>query len=588
VSPAAIALIALAVPALQLLLLLPARGFLRRRGVSWTVTGWLSAAVLGAAVSLWILFRRFDLDLEHHADLMWAWLCVSVLVAGVVCAARTRRMPIWDLGLAMLLVLEAAAVLAFARADSEGLAGPAARALLVAPVTLGLCAYFGVSVGYLLWGGSGRVDLRLGYESLVGRRFLLNKASPVLSTVTAISVVGVSLGVWLVLVALGVLAGFENDLQRKIIGANAHVVLQTKDASPFDVDEAAVRRLSTTGGASAASPFAEGEVALASHTNFTGALLFGVDPERAPHVLSVLAEISQGSLQPLVDEMRPAPAEQELHDADLEFPPPAPIANIVIGVEMAKTLNVQEGDKIRALSPVLEVLTPVGMAPKSVSFRVAGIFSSKMYEYDARYAYVSLRAARRFFELGERAASGIHLATPDPDWSDRVGRVAAASLGDRFEALDWKRRNQTLFSALKLERVVAFVVLVFIILVASFSIVNTLAMSVIEKRKEIAILKTMGARDVGVMKLFLVQGLVVGAFGTFFGAAMAVATVWLLKRFGFWIPGEVYYIDALPVNLELGDVVLVVLAALLIVWDFSVFPALRGSRLEPVEGLRDG
>ena len=148
--------------------------------------------------------------------------------------------------------------------------------------------------------------------------------------------------------------------------------------------------------------------------------------------------------------------------------------------------------------------------------------------------------------------------------------------------------NRNLFSALRLEKIAMFIILVLIILVASFSIVNTLTMSVIEKRKEIAILKTIGAQDVGIMKLFLVQGMLVGAFGTLIGAVVAVASAILLKRFGVGIPGEVYYIDSLPVHVGAGDVMLVVLAALIIVWDFAVFPALSGSRLKPVEGLRDG
>ena len=202
---------------------------------------------------------------------------------------------------------------------------------------------------------------------------------------------------------------------------------------------------------------------------------------------------------------------------------------------MAKTLNVEVGDRIRAISPILEVLTPMGPAPKSAGFRVAAIFSTKMYEYDSRYVYMTLPAARRFFELQPDFVSGLHLRCDSPDHTDKISRVLRGTdaIHD-FEVLDWRLRNQTLFSALKLEKVVAFVVLVFIILVASFSIVNTLTMSVIEKRREIAILKTMGARDVGIMKVFVVQGLLVGTFGTLCGALLGVGTMksletlWLL------------------------------------------------------------
>jgi lipoprotein-releasing system permease protein len=252
------------------------------------------------------------------------------------------------------------------------------------------------------------------------------------------------------------------------------------------------------------------------------------------------------------------------------------------------------GDRVRIISPLLEQMTPLGMAPKTRDFRIVGVFSSQMYEFDARYVYVSLPTARDFFELDPGQLNGVHLAATDPDRSESAAGEAVAMLQARqpgprgWEALDWKARNQTLFAALKLERVVAFVVLAFIILVASFAIVSTLTMSVIEKQKEVSILKTMGARDVGVMKVFLVQGTLVGAFGTLVGVVIAMITVVLIERIGVGIPGEVYYIENLPVHVSAGDVVLIVLAALLIVWDFSVFPAIRGSRLEPVEGLRDG
>lgn len=570
-------------------LLWPLGRFLRGRGGSLKVLAWLSAGLLGSATALGCVFVLGGLDIDQHTPFMWAWICLSATLAGIVGAALARRMPVWELSVAILLLLELASVLALLVSADAGLAAPPVRFLLVAPAALGLCAYFGASVGYLLW-GSGDTDLRLGYESLIGRRFLLSRASPVLSTVTTISVIGVALGVWLVLVSLGILAGFENDLQLKIIGANAHVVLQRDDLMPVQLTPGSIDRIAQAPGVVAVAPFIEAEVAIASASNYTGAQLFGIDPARSPEVLAVLKQLQEGSLDPLAAEMVPKAAAEAAGAADTgEFTAPSVLANIVIGVEMAKGLNVKIGDRVRLISPLLEVLTPIGAAPKSLGFRVAAIFASKMYEYDARYAYISMAAARRFFELGPDDVTGFQLRCNDPERTERIGMAAARALNnDDLHALDWKKRNQTLFSALKLERVVAFVVLVFIILVASFSIVNTLTMSVIEKRKEIAILKTMGARDIGIMKLFLVQGLIVGTFGTLIGASCAVGTMGLLERFGFWIPGEVYYIDSLPVKMDAADVVLVVLAALLIVWDFAVFPALRGSQIQPVEGLRDG
>jgi lipoprotein-releasing system permease protein len=521
-------------------------------------------------------------------------------------------MPSWELGLASLVVFELALLLAWQSNAGGGLASPPFRALLVAPPTFGLAAYFGASLGYLLWGGGRQADLSLGYEALVGRRFLLSKASPALSMVTTISVIGVALGVWLMTVSLGILAGFEADLRQKFIGANAHATLQHAEKPSFTLHPEQVSALEATPGLVAAAPYVEGEVAIASSNNYTGAQLFGVDPARSTRVLSVLDTLHRGKLDPLEREMRGEPAEEGAgranaevgqndtardegledgepdEDDDIAFVPPAPTPGIVIGVEMAKTLGVTVGDRVRVISPLLEVLTPVGVAPRSQGFEVAAVFSSKMYEYDARFVYTSLPAARRFFRLEDAAVSGLHLRTVSPESSLDIAAQTAANAGDRFVAHDWTVRNRTLFAALKLERVVAFVVLVFIILVASFSIVNTLTMSVIEKRQEIAILKTMGARDISVMKVFLVQGMLVGLFGVLLGVLAALGTVFALERFGFWIPDEVYYIDSLPVHLEMLDVALVLVAATLIVWDFAVFPALRGARLTPIEGLRDG
>jgi lipoprotein-releasing system permease protein len=567
------------------------RAWVWRIRASFTIAGLTSAAFLVLAGVVWVIFREAELDLDRDQAFFWVLAFVASASLGFGVAARLRRMPTFELAAAVIVTVEVAGLLALLAPGDEGIAGPSLRTLMVSPAALMLFAYFGASLGYLFF-SSGRFDFKLGYEAIIGRRFLLDKGSSVLSVVTTISVFGVALGVWLVIIALGVLGGFEDDLQQKIIGAGAHGLLQQKGGWPIALTDEDLNALGDVAEVDAVSPFIEGDVALASQSNYTTGIVYGVDPRRAPRVLAMLRKIKRGSLEPLIDEL--APIEMPEPDPDAEFLPPAPVPSVVIGREMASTLNVGVGDRVRIISPLLEQMTPLGMAPKTRDFRVVGIFSSQMYEFDARYVYVSLPAARKFFELEDGEVSGVHVAVLDPSRSDRAAAGAVAVLEEHrpgkrgWEALDWKARNQTLFAALKLERVVAFVVLAFIILVASFSIVSTLTMSVIEKQKEISIIKTMGARDVGVMKLFLVQGMLVGSFGTLIGAVMAVVTAALLKRIGFGIPGEVYYIDSLPVHVGAGDVVLIVLAALLIVWDFAVFPAIRGSRLEPVEGLRDG
>jgi lipoprotein-releasing system permease protein len=576
-------------------------------GLAAALTALFSASALALRTAFWTL----GLSLEQAGGVMWAAVVACAIAAGAWAAARAQRRVSAELTLAGTSVLLAAAGLAAWGVEPS--ARPAAlRALLVAPAVLALCGYLGASLGHIAW-PDGRLQWALGYESLIGRRFLLSRASPVLSVVTSISVVGVSLGVWLVLVSLGILSGFEADLTDKIVGANAHVVLQPTDGLPFAQDPETTAGLAALPEVAAVAPVLEAEVAIASASNYAGAQLFAISPEHSSHTLGVLQQLTGGSLQPLTDECAQRTAQLGPHaspngQGDVQAAPegfepgvasdyaaPSPLGHVVLGQEMARSLNVQVGDRVRIISPALDVLTPLGVAPKSAGLRVAAIFSSKMYEYDARYIFVALPTARRFFELGADAISGYQLACRDPEAAPQVGARALARLQQllghdkrSFVTLDWKGRNQTLFAALKLERVVAFVVLVFIILVASFSIVNTLTMSIIEKRREIAILKTMGAHDGSILKVFLVQGLLVGVLGTAVGAVAGTLTLLGLMRFRFWIPGEVYYIDALPVRIDVQDVLLVVGAALVIVWDFAVYPAMKGSTLQPVEGLRDG
>ncbi len=580
----------LVVIAILLLVQLALTGLARRRlasrRFSLRAVAGITAALLVSGTGLWAVYARSSMTLEREPTLLWIWVCATSILLGGGAAALQKRMPTWELFVGCLLVLDVAAVMAVVGPGDHGLTSAPLRALLIAPAALAACTYFGASVGFLFL-ASGPSSMRLGYEAMIGRRFLLSKSSQAVSIVTAISIIGVAVGVMAVIGALAVLSGFEGDLRTKIIGANAHASIEAADGRPLQLTPTLVDEIASTSGVVAASPYVQGEVAVANPgANYTGtALMVGIDPFRAPSVLTVLGQVTRGSLDGLkapLDAGKP-------QDDDGEFAPPAKVPGIVIGVEMANSLQVKVGDKLRVLSPLLEVLTPIGVAPKSVSLQVVGVFSSKMYEYDAHLTFVAIDEARRFYELGANEATGIQILTADPEKSDIYGNAALENAKSALAPLtlvDWKVRNQTLFAALKLERVVAFIVLVFIILVASFSIVNTLTMSVIEKKKEIAILKTMGAHDAGIMKIFITQGLLVGGFGIAVGVALALGLVAILRK--LWLPNDVYYIDALPVHLEVSDVVLVALSALLIVWNFAVFPALRGSSLTPVEGLRDG
>jgi lipoprotein-releasing system permease protein len=273
--------------------------------------------------------------------------------------------------------------------------------------------------------------------------------------------------------------------------------------------------------------------------------------------------------------------------ADPETPLPTRrvLPGVIIGRELAKNLRVYIGDDVNIVSP-LGGIGPEGPVPKSKPFRVAGIFYSGMFEYDTKYAYVSIPAGQRFFgEEGE--VTGLELKVVDPDHPGPVVARLHDVLGPTYEIEDWQGLNRSLFSALKLEKVAMFIVLCFIILVAAFSIIANGIMLVMEKGREIAILKSMGARDSAILAVFVLLGLYMGGLGTVGGIGVGVIACLALRRFGLSLDPDVYYITQLPVRMNPTEIVLVLVAALAIALAATMYPAWLAARLPPVEGLRD-
>jgi lipoprotein-releasing system permease protein len=466
------------------------------------------------------------------------------------------------------------------------IAAPAVRGLALLPVPSLLCGVFASSCVLMLpagghWHGAPRALWRGDWVELrVARRLLLSRQSGVLSLVTGISIVGVALGVWLVIVAMGILSGFEQDLVQKIVGANAHLVIAPVRGEPLEQAPDLARKLMADPEVRHAAAVVEAEVAVAGQSQYAAATLFGIEPDEASEVLDVLHTLVTGKLTALND-------------------PCAPLCPVIIGIELARSLGVSVGDPIRLISAVHETLTPIGPAPKSLGLVVGGVFASKMYDYDSRYIFMGLAAAQKFTAMAPGTATAIELKVRHPESMDGViARAQAQATAHQqqilahdapaLQALSWTARNQTLFAALALERVVAAIVLAFIILVASFSIVNTLTMSILERRHEIAMLKTMGASPSHILRIFVAQGVLIGTLGLGMGVALGVGTLFTLAHVPLGIPYEVYYLETLPVRMGVLDIAATALLGWLIVWNFAVFPSLRGAALRPVEGLRDG
>ncbi len=439
---------------------------------------------------------------------------------------------------------------------------------------------------------------------------------PATLLMTLISTGGVAIGVWALTVVLSVMSGFEADLKGKILGQNAHGVVLKYGQNDFTEWQETLKKVRSVPGVVAATPFLYNEVMLSSaagsNQSITGAVVKGVDVATVGQVTSWPQGIEEGklewlqkpveisgsgairaarrSLEPGVGRAPPLPDEDRATAPAGEAPatrePPKPaMPGIVVGRELARALKVYVGDTVNVVSPFGD-LGPAGPQPKSRPFRVAAIFYSGMYEYDSKFAYLELREAQRFFGTGD-SVTGLELKVKDVDSARPVTRRILTALdGYPYRVKDWGEMNRNLFSALMMEKVVMAVILGFIVLVASFIIIATLIMLVLEKTREIAVLKSMGAGLPSIMKIFVAEGLIIGAVGTAFGLILGYGTCMLVDKVGIPLDPEVYYINNLPVLVEPGQFALVALTAMALSYLATLYPATKAARLRPVDGLR--
>jgi lipoprotein-releasing system permease protein len=429
-----------------------------------------------------------------------------------------------------------------------------------------------------------------------------------LTIFTTISTYGLFLGSGALVIVLSVMSGFEADLRHKILGANAHIVIQTPD-HPFTDYEEVQKKLQSVPGLVGMSPFISNEVMIASSSNLSGVVLKGIDTATVGKATDLARQIELGSLdyldhpeklrdvqpefpkddddeQPPKDVLKIEPgAAQKLlkpsHEAERRI-----IPGVIVGRELARNLRLYLGDDANIVSP-LGGIGPSGPIPKSKPFRVAGVFFSGMFEYDSKHIYLSIPAAQKFLGM-EGEVTGLELKVRDPDATEEVVARIRTLLGAGYEVQDWKELNRNLFSALKLEKIAMFIVLCFIILVAAFSIIANGIMLVMEKGREIAILKSMGASDGAVLTVFILLGLYIGVLGTCAGISVGVLACLALARWGLSLDADVYYITQLPVRMNPYEIAAVAAAAISIAILATLYPAWAAARLKPVEGLRDG
>jgi len=416
----------------------------------------------------------------------------------------------------------------------------------------------------------------MSFEFFVSLRYLRSKRKHAFISInTLISMGGVMLGVMAMMVVLAVMTGFGTDIKSRILGMNAHLRVLSRTGK-LEAYGTIVRRIEEVPGVAAAAPFIHSQVMLRGGSLVSGAVLKGIDPERAGRVLSLEKNMKQNDLRALTSPGLTGSAEEK-----------TPLPGIILGKELAGQLVVSPGEDVYAISPAGGSLTPGGArVPYMKRFRIVALFESGMYDYDASFAYVSIESAQNLLRLGD-AVHGIEVNTNDIYTVRETADDIIAKLGPGYWTQDWMQMNKNFFSALKLEKTVMFIILVLIILVAAFNIVSTLIMLVMEKTKDIAILKSMGATAKSIMKIFVIEGLIIGILGTTFGLMGGGVLCFLLKRYEFVkLPSDVYYISTLPVNVQVLDVILVAACAIAISFLATLYPSYQASRLEPVAAIR--
>jgi len=406
----------------------------------------------------------------------------------------------------------------------------------------------------------------MSYEFFIGLRYLkARRRHRSFSLNTIVSITGVTLGVGALIATLGIMTGFTNDIRNKILGTNAHIIVLDRTGQPMSNYPAIIEKVKDTPHVVAATPFLYTQVLLSHERQSQGVVLRGIDPTTAGRVTDLDKNLLGGSL------------------AELAKPGKEGEPGIILGRELAGRLGAFLGSPVTAISPT-GTIGPMGIVPKLKKFTVVGIFDSGMFEYDSSLAYIPLHEAQKLLDYGD-AVNGIEVKVDDIFRSGQIAGDITSRLDFPFGARDWKEMNKSLFSALQMEKIMMFIILVLIILVASFNIVSTLTMIVVEKGREIAILKAMGATPAKIMRIFMIEGLVIGVVGVALGIPLGYGASWLIQEF-YTLPGDVYYISKIPVKLLWTDVASVSVSALAISLIATIYPSWRASKLEPVEALR--
>jgi lipoprotein-releasing system permease protein len=399
-------------------------------------------------------------------------------------------------------------------------------------------------------------------ELFLSMRYLKAKRKQAfISIISVISILGVMVGVMSLIVVLSVMNGFRSELMSRSLGIMPHIWVSSDEGNITNYDK--VREsLKTVNGVTDISPSIWKEVILQS----SGVMLRGVDPASIASIIGIKNMMQIGDLSSLKSTGEDLPG-------------------VIIGSELAKSLKIGYGDIIKLMSPNGR-LTPLGRTPKKQNFRVTGVFSSGLMEYDQRLIFVAFDEAQRLFGM-EGKATTLEFKVDNTEKSDIAANKIREILGKKYSVIDWKEFNRSLLGALKLEKTAMFIIQIMIVMVGALNIISVLVMTVLEKAKDIAILRTMGTTKKSIMSIFMIQGLIVGITGTLAGVISGLGICYLISNYVFIeIPSDVYPVSTLPVLVDYADVAVVTIAGFLLSFLTTIYPSWHASRLNPVETLR--
>jgi len=569
-------------------------------------TGIAAAVVLvidlGLAISTWFLLpERFR---------FWFWIVTDVALTAAT-AYVTWKLPLQPV--------------------EEGLEHVVQPAIRLGITALAVMRYSIRAIPHIM-----RALERTSFELTIAARHLRSKKSGFLAAIGGLSILAVSVSTCMLTAVLSVMGGFRDDLKQKILGNQAHIVVDQEEERPFEGWDDVLGRVSDLEGVEGATPFVRGEVMVSSTSNRAGAVLRGIDPDTVEEVTDLVDNITNGRMlylrephrlldlppeerrsilpldfgtalgdlddgedddEPRVEVVGEDDEPEDLDEFLLDDEPsrrspddPDALPGIIVGKELARTLRLFVGDELDVVSPLGD-LGPAGPMPKARRYRVAAIFYSGMYEYDMKMAYVLLDDAQRFLGTGG-AISGIEVKTSDVDQAPQIALAIERELEEgvpqrrELRVQDWQELNKNLFGALELEKLAMFVTLGIAILIAGFCVFGTLTLMVQEKAREVGILEAMGTHARTIVRIFLWEGFLIGIYGALMGLGMGYLVVFVLEHFGVRLNPEVYYIDRLPVHTDPTEFVVVGISAVVICLVATLFPAYLASRMRPVDALR--